>query len=189
MSRFLTSWRCSRVTGHPKVIRARNRLRSSEKACLLSNNDTSTHLPCEVTAYDWSCSQRTILLAFFEKWLDGCLRSRVVELRTFCIMLRNGIAQFVGSWVSESGYHLRIKKVNKGRASVDFFDPRAAPVQRSYMGGVALTEDGRALRLERHFRSGFVAGGQRVHFGFDSRARLRAGSGATRSARASPQPK
>jgi hypothetical protein len=41
---------------------------------------------------------------------------RVVELRTFCIMLRNGIAQFVGSWVSESGYHLRIKKVDKDRA-------------------------------------------------------------------------
>src|SRR6202035_4548367 len=34
-------------------------------------------------------------------------------------MLRYGIAQFVGSWVSESGYHLRIKKVRKGRASVD----------------------------------------------------------------------
>jgi hypothetical protein len=41
--------------------------------------------------------------------------SRVAELRTFCIMLRYGIAQFVGSWVSESGYHLRIKKVRKGR--------------------------------------------------------------------------
>jgi hypothetical protein len=65
-------------------------------------------------------------------------------------MLRNGIAQFVGSWVSEPGYHLRIKKVDKDRALVDFLDPRAAPVQRSYMGG---------------------------------------GSGATRSARASPQPK
>jgi len=43
-------------------------------------------------------------------------------------MLRNGIAQFVGSWVSESGYHLRIKKVDKDRALVDFLDPRAAPV-------------------------------------------------------------
>jgi len=31
-------------------------------------------------------------------------------------MLRNGIAQFVGSWVSEPGYHLRIKKVDKDRA-------------------------------------------------------------------------
>ena len=130
-----------------------------------------------------------MVLAFFEKWLDGCLRSRVVELRTFCIMLRNGIAQFVGSWVSESGYHLRIKKVDKDRALVDFLDPRAAPVQRPYMGGCALTEDVRALRLQRHFRSGFVAGGQGVHFGFDSRVRLRTGSGATRSARASPQPK
>ena len=61
-----------------------------------------------------------MVLAFFEKWLDGCPRSRVAELRTFCIMLRNGITQFVGSWVSGSGYHLRIKKVRKGRASVDF---------------------------------------------------------------------
>jgi len=51
-------------------------------------------------------------------------------------MLRNGIAQFVGSWVSESGYHLRIKKVDKERALGDFLDPRAAPVQRPYMGGV-----------------------------------------------------
>jgi len=58
-----------------------------------------------------------------------------LSLRTFCIMLRYGIAQFVGSWVSESGYHLRIKKVRKGRASVDFLDPRGAPVQRPYMGG------------------------------------------------------
>jgi hypothetical protein len=50
-------------------------------------------------------------------------------------MLRYGIAQFVGSWVSESGYHLRIQRVRKGRASVDFLDPRSAPVQRHYMGG------------------------------------------------------
>jgi hypothetical protein len=49
-------------------------------------------------------------------------------------MLRYGIAQFVGSWVSESGYQLRIKKVRRGRASVDFLDPRSAPVQRPYMG-------------------------------------------------------
>jgi hypothetical protein len=49
-------------------------------------------------------------------------------------MLRNGIAQFVGSWVSGSGYHLRIKKVRKGQASVDFLDPHGAPVQRPYMG-------------------------------------------------------
>ena len=30
----------------------------------------------------------------------------------FCTMLRNGIAQFVGSWVSESGYHLHIAHYN-----------------------------------------------------------------------------
>ena len=88
-----------------------------------------------------------MVLAFFEKWLDGCLRSRVVELRTFCIMLRNGIAQFVGSWVSESGYHLRIKKVDKDRALVDFLDPRAAPVQRPYMGGAP------SLKMVAHYDS------------------------------------
>ena len=75
-----------------------------------------------------------MVLAFLEKWLHLCPPSRVAELRTFCIMLRYGIAQFVGSWVSESGYHLRIKKVRKGRASVDFLDPRGSPVQRPYMG-------------------------------------------------------
>ena len=80
--------------------------------------------------------KHTMVLAFLEKWLHLCSRSRVAELRTFCIMLRNGIAQFVGSWVSESGYHLRIKKVRKGQASVDFLDPRGTPVQRPYMGGV-----------------------------------------------------
>lgn len=50
-------------------------------------------------------------------------------------MLRYGIAQFVGSWVSASGYCLRIKRVRKDQASVDFLDPRGAPVQRSYMKG------------------------------------------------------
>jgi len=59
----------------------------------------------------------------------------LAKFRTFCIMMRNGIAQFVGSWISETGYHLRIKKVRKDRASVDFLDPRGAPVQRPYMGG------------------------------------------------------
>jgi hypothetical protein len=103
------------------------------KTCLLSIR-VSTDLPCEVTAYHRSCNQRTMVLAFLEKWLHLCPPSRVAELRTFCIMLRYGIAQFVGSWVSESGYHLRIKKVRKGRASVDFLDPRGAPVQRPYMG-------------------------------------------------------
>jgi len=88
-----------------------------------------------------------MVLAFFEKWLDGCLRSPVVELRTFCIMLRNGIAQFVGSWVSESGYHLRIKKVDKDRALVDFLDPRGAPVQRPYMGGAP------SLKMFAHYDS------------------------------------
>ena len=42
-------------------------------------------------------------------------------------MLRYGIAQFVGSWLSESGHRLRIEKVRKDRAVVDFLDPRALP--------------------------------------------------------------
>ena len=135
------------LTGNPEVMQARNRPRKSEKGCLLSSLDARTHLPCEVTAYDWSCSQCTMVLAFFEKWLDGCLRSRVVELWTICIMLRNGIAQFVGSWVSESGYQLRIKKVDKDRALVDFLDRRAAPVQRPYMGGAF------SLKMVAHYGS------------------------------------
>jgi hypothetical protein len=59
----------------------------------------------------------------------------MAELRTFCIMTRYGIARFVGSWVSASGYRLRIKKVRKDWASVDFLDPRGVPVQRRYMRG------------------------------------------------------
>ena len=51
-------------------------------------------------------------------------------------MLRTGIEQFVGSWVSESGYRLRIEKVRNDRAVVDFLDPQGAPITRPYMGGV-----------------------------------------------------
>jgi hypothetical protein len=50
-------------------------------------------------------------------------------------MMRNSIAQLVGSWISETEYLLRIKKVRKDRASADFLDPHGAPVQRPYMGG------------------------------------------------------
>src|SRR6266403_1645533 len=50
-------------------------------------------------------------------------------------MLRTGIEQFVGFWVSESGYRLRIRKVRKDEAFVDFLDPRGAPIARPYMGG------------------------------------------------------
>ena len=50
-------------------------------------------------------------------------------------MLRAGIEQFVGFWVSESGYRLRIRKVRKDQAFVDFLDPRGAPIARPYMGG------------------------------------------------------
>ena len=58
-----------------------------------------------------------------------------VSLIIVCIMTRYGIARFVGSWVSASGYRLRIKKVREDQASVDFLDPRGAPVQRPYMKG------------------------------------------------------
>ncbi len=58
-----------------------------------------------------------------------------VSLIIVCIMTRYGIARFVGSWVSASGYRLRIKKVRENQASVDFLDPRGAPVQRPYMKG------------------------------------------------------
>jgi hypothetical protein len=58
----------------------------------------------------------------------------------FYTMLRNGIAQFVGSWVSESGYRLRIKKVRKDQAFVDFLDPHGAPLERPYMGGAPSTK-------------------------------------------------
>jgi hypothetical protein len=60
-------------------------------------------------------------------------------------MLRNGIAQFVGFWVSESGHHLHIMKVRKDQASVDFLDPRGAPVNRIYMGGA------RSLKMIAHY--------------------------------------
>ena len=50
-------------------------------------------------------------------------------------MMRYGIARFVGSWVSASGHRLRIKKVRKDQASVDFFDPNGTPVRRAYMNG------------------------------------------------------
>ena len=60
-------------------------------------------------------------------------------------MLRDGIAQFVGSWISESGYRLRTKKVRKDRASVDFLDPLGVPVERTYMGG------GPSMKMIAHY--------------------------------------
>ena len=50
-------------------------------------------------------------------------------------MMHYGIARFVGSWVSASGHRLRIKKLRKDQASVDFFDPSGNPVRRPYMNG------------------------------------------------------
>src|SRR5437667_4638867 len=98
-------------------------------------------------------------------------------------MLRTGIEQFVGFWVSESGYRLRIRKVRKDQAFVDFLDPRGAPIARPYMGGSPFDEDGRALRrLQRGLPSGSVGGGQGVDAAFGSRVRLRSGLRAARSA-------
>jgi hypothetical protein len=60
-------------------------------------------------------------------------------------MLRTGIAQFVGSWVSGSGYRLRIRKVRNDRASVDFLDPHGTPVERTYMGRAP------SIRMTAHY--------------------------------------
>jgi len=63
-------------------------------------------------------------------------------------MTRYGIARFLGSWVSASGYRLRIKKVRKDQASVDFLDPRGAPVQRPYMRGAL------SMKMIAHYDNG-----------------------------------
>jgi hypothetical protein len=55
------------------------------------------------------------------------------------IVIFYGIEKFVGIWISASGNCLRIKKVRKDLASVDFLDPSGAPVQRPYMGGAVST--------------------------------------------------
>lgn len=49
--------------------------------------------------------------------------------------MHSGISRFVGSWVSASGYCLRIRRVQEEAASVDFLDSRGVPVGRPYMGG------------------------------------------------------
>ena len=56
-----------------------------------------------------------ILVPFFWGSVSTeCFRSGIAFSR-FCIMLRNGIAQFVGSWVSQFGYSLRVEKVRRDR--------------------------------------------------------------------------
>jgi hypothetical protein len=55
-------------------------------------------------------------------------------------MIRYGIDKFICSWISASGNCLRIKKVRKDLASVDFLDPTGAPVQRHYMEGAPSTD-------------------------------------------------
>ena len=98
-------------------------------------------------------------------------------------MLRTGIEQFVGFWVSESGYRLRIRKVRKDQALVDFLDPRGAPIARSYMGGTP------SMKMIAHyddyyedFRVDRLWGLQGVDPAFGSRVRLRSGLRAARSA-------
>jgi len=59
--------------------------------------------------YD-SAAVTWILFPFFQG--DG-LSPATITFSTFCIMLRTGIEQFVGFWVSKSGYRLRIRKVRK----------------------------------------------------------------------------
>ena len=49
--------------------------------------------------------------------------------------MRYGISRFVGCWISAPGHRLRIKKLSKDRASVDFFGPSGDPILRPYMGG------------------------------------------------------
>ena len=48
-------------------------------------------------------------------------------------MIRYGIAQFTGLWVSASGARLEIKKVDDAQALVDFFDVTGNPVCRPYL--------------------------------------------------------
>ena len=48
-------------------------------------------------------------------------------------MTRNGIARFVGTWISSAGQRLVIKKVHRTQAQVDLFGPSGEPVRRPYM--------------------------------------------------------
>jgi hypothetical protein len=54
-------------------------------------------------------------------------------------MMRHGIAKFVGSWISASGHRLKIRKVRKTQALVDFLEPSGSSVLRPYMGGAPST--------------------------------------------------
>ena len=54
--------------------------------------------------------------------------------------IRFDITRFVGSWVNSSGYRLKIKRVHKVRALVDFLDPNGNPVFRPYMNGAPTLE-------------------------------------------------
>ena len=66
-------------------------------------------------------------------------------------MLRAGVAQFVGSRASESGYRLHIRRVRKDQAFVDFLDPRGAPIGRPYMGGLCSAKNLIVLNFRRLF--------------------------------------
>ena len=60
-------------------------------------------------------------------------------------MIRYGIAQFTGLWVSASGARLEIKKVDDAQALVDFFDVTGNPV-RPVHERRSFGSDGRTLR-------------------------------------------
>ena len=73
-----------------------------------------------------------MVLAFFEKRLDGCLRSRVVE---------QDVLHHVAQWhrtVRWVGVRVRLslahQESGQGPGRSGLLDPGAAPVQRSYMG-------------------------------------------------------
>ena len=68
-----------------------------------------------------------ILVPFFKEAARRHVSRSSITFSAFCIMLRTSIEQFVGFWVSESGYRLRIRKVRKDQAVVDFLDQRGAP--------------------------------------------------------------
>ena len=93
---------------------------SAREATLESYDTCSSEMGC------WSLLSRSDS--------TPCLRYDMTFSKVY-ILLRYGIAQFVGSWVSESGYRLHIRKVRKDQAFVDFLDPRGAPIVRPYMVG------------------------------------------------------
>lgn len=48
-------------------------------------------------------------------------------------MIRYGLARYLGSWRTASGYSLRIRRARAQEARVDFLTPAGVPVCRPYM--------------------------------------------------------